>query len=254
MSREPRHSAVGRSLRGLTGAAVAVAMLVKAGSAIAAGPAPHPLDPLSAAEIETAVAVLRDAGYADDGTRFATIDLDEPVKAAVLGLESGHPVARRAFVIARRDRVVHEAVVELAARRVERWAAIPGVQSAVSSEEWAAARRITREDAGWREAMRGRGYTGLDRLVCTAFSAGNIGDPGENGRRLVRVACFDGAGTSNFWARPIEGVVAVVDLDEGAGDPADRHRCGQARGRQRRFRCAAPAGASKGPGGCIGAR
>ena len=51
-------------------------------------------------------------------------------------------------------------------------------------------------------------------FVCIAFSAGNIGDPGEDGRRLVRVACFDAAGTSNFWARPIEGVVAVVDLDE----------------------------------------
>ena len=70
------------------------------------------------------------------------------------------------------------------------------------------------EDAGWREAMRHRGFDAFDRVVCIPFSAGNIGDPSEIGRRLVRVACCDGAGTSNFWARPIEGVVAVVDLDE----------------------------------------
>ena len=70
------------------------------------------------------------------------------------------------------------------------------------------------EDAGWQEAIRRRGFDVFDRVVCIAFSAGNIGDPGEDGRRLVRVACFDASGTSNFWARPIEGVVAVVDLDE----------------------------------------
>ena len=214
MSREPRPSAARNWLRGLTGAALAIAILVKAVSAVAADPASHPLDPLSATEIKTVVAVLRAAGYADDGTRFASIDLDEPDKTAVLGSEPGQPVSRRAFVILRRDRVVYEAVVELAARRVERWTAIPGVQSAVSSEEWVAARRITMEDAGWREAMRHRGFDAFDRVVCIPFSAGNIGDPSEIGRRLVRVACFDGAGTSNFWARPIEGVVAVVDLDE----------------------------------------
>jgi primary-amine oxidase len=197
----------------MTGAA-AVAMLATSISAIAAGTPSHPLDPLSGAEIEATVAVLRAAGYVDDSTRFATIDLDEPAKAAVLGSEPAQPVARRAFVIARRDRVVYEAVVELAARRVESWTAIPGVQSAVLPEDWEAARRITTEDTGWREAMRRRGYTVFDRLVCAAFSAGNSGDPSEQGRRLVRVACFDSAGTRNFWARPIEGVVAIVDLDE----------------------------------------
>jgi primary-amine oxidase len=98
---------------------------------------------------------------------------------------------------------------------------IAGVQSAVSSEEWAEARRITRNDRGWQQAMRRRGYTAFDRLVCTAFSAGNSGDPGEEGRRVVRVVCFDRAGPGdgsigNLWARPIEGLVAVVDLDAGS--------------------------------------
>ena len=89
--------------------------------------------------------MLRAAGYADSGTRFASIDLDEPAKAAVLGSEPAQSVPRRAFVILRRDRVVYEAVVELTSRHVESWTAIPGVQSAISSEEWAAAQRITME-------------------------------------------------------------------------------------------------------------
>lgn len=195
--------------------AAGLAALISAAACAVAGAAAHPLDPLSATEIETAVVVLRAAGHVDDATRFALIDLDEPGKVDVLGWQPGQPKSRRAFVIARRDRTVYEAVVDLAARRVERWTAIPGVQSAVVRDEWQEARRITKGDAAWQAAMRRRGYADFERLFCAPLAAGNLGDPAEEGRRLVRVACFDRAGTSNLWARPIEGLVAVVDLDRG---------------------------------------
>ena len=210
--RSPPRCSQRRRRRMLPALSIGLAALMAECSGVAAG---HPLDPLSAAEIEASVAVLRAAGHVDEATRFALIDLDEPDKTEVLAWKTGGAPSRRVFVVARRGRTVYEAVVDPAARRVESWTAIPGVQSAVSSEEWAAARRIAKSDAGWQEAMRRRGYAAWDRVVCTGFSAGDIGDPGEAGRRLVRVACFDGAGTTNLWARPIEGLVAVVDLDEG---------------------------------------
>ena len=176
----------------------------------------HPLDPLSAEEIETAVAVLREAGDVDADTRFALIDLDEPDKREVLAWQPGQPFARKAFVVARRNRAVHEAVVDLAARKVERWEAIPGVQPAIGREEWREAQRITLADAGWRAATRKRGYDDFsgDKLFCAPLSAGYFADPAEEGRRLVRVTCFDKAGTSNVWSRPIEGLLALVDLDQ----------------------------------------
>jgi primary-amine oxidase len=204
-------SAVTAGIAGVAAACSGIAVAAAAG---------HPLDPLSAAEIQASVALLRAAGHVDEATRFALIDLDEPDKAEVLAWRQRptqrRAPSRRAFVIARHELTVYEAVVDLDARRVESWTPIPGVQSAVSSEEWAEARRITKSDRGWQEAMRRRGYTAFDRLVCTAFSAGNIDDPSEEGRRLVRVVCFDGAGTTNPWARPVEGLVAVVDLDAGS--------------------------------------
>ena len=183
--------------------------------AVAPGAAAHPLDPLSAPEIETAVSVLRAAGLVDKATRFALIDLDEPSKAAVLGWRPGQPSARKAFVIARRNRVVDEAVVDLTARKVDRWEAIPGVQSAISGAEWHRAQQIATHDAGWRKAMRARGYAGFDKLYCEPHSAGDGADPIAAGRRLVSVTCFDTRGTNNIRARPIEGLVAVVDLDAG---------------------------------------
>jgi len=77
-------------------------------------------------------------------------DLDEPVKRDVLAWEPGQPFARRAFVIARRDRTVYEAVVDLGAQRVERWQAIPNAESAILDEEVKLARQITTADPGWQ--------------------------------------------------------------------------------------------------------
>jgi primary-amine oxidase len=163
----------------------------------------------------TAVGVLRAAGEIDAATRFALIDLDEPPKADVLAWKPGQPFARKAFIVARRRRTVYEAVVDLSAHKLERWEAVPNVQSAILAEEWKEAQQITRADSGWQSAMRKRGYIDFDHFFCAPLSAGYFADPAEEGRRLLRVTCFDTAGSrSNLWARPIEGLYAVVDLDE----------------------------------------
>jgi len=175
----------------------------------------HPLDSLSREEIAVAVAVLREAGHIDTATRFALIDLDEPRKADVLAWKPAEPVIRKAFIVARRERTVYEAMVDLGARKVERWEAVPNVQSTLVGEELQDAERITKTDPGWQAAVRKRGYTAFENLFCASMSAGYFADPAEEGRRLVKVVCFDRAGSRiNWWGRPIEGLYAVVDLDE----------------------------------------
>ena len=176
----------------------------------------HPLDALSAAEIDAAVAILRAAGHADTTTRFPLITLAEPDKTAILAWHPGQPVTRNAFVIARQDRTVYEGLIDLASGKLERWDAVPGVQPPIGIEEWQDAQRVTMADPDWRAAMRRRGYGAIDpkKLFCAPLPAGYSSDPAEEGRRLARVICFDTAGTQNLWSRPIEGLVAVVDLDE----------------------------------------
>jgi primary-amine oxidase len=68
--------------------------------------AAHPLDPLSREEIVAAVALLREAGHSDAATRFALIELDEPLKADVLAWKPAESFTRKAFIVARRDRTV----------------------------------------------------------------------------------------------------------------------------------------------------
>ena len=176
----------------------------------------HPLDALSAEEISATMRVLGAAGRADTATRFPLIALDEPDKEAVLAWRPGQPFARKALVIARHDRTVYQGLVDLAAGKLERWEAVPNVQPATGIEEWRDARHIAMADPEWRAAMRRRGYDAIqpEKLFCAPLPAGYTGDPGEEGRRLVRVTCFDTAGTQNVWGRPIEGLHAVVDLDE----------------------------------------
>jgi primary-amine oxidase len=201
---------VGSTFRG---SLLGIAALLLWGIAVSA----HPLDALSAEEIATAAAALREAGDADGATRFALIGLDEPEKPQVLAWRPGQAFARKAFVIARRDRTVYEGVIDLATRQVESWAAKANIQTAIGREEWAKGRQIILADADWRAAMQKRGYDKIDpgTLFCASFPAGYLGDAAEVGRRRVRVSCFDTAASgNNVWGRPIEGLHAVVDLDE----------------------------------------
>ena len=46
------------------------------------------------------------------------------------------------------------------------------------------------------------------------FSAGYFAVPEEKGHRLMRAECFDAGAALNYWGRPIEGVVATVDLNQ----------------------------------------
>ncbi len=195
-----------------------LALLARAflGLALAASHAAgaHPLDPLSKAEIGNAVALLRAAGDADDGTQYAYVGLDEPGKGAVLAWRAGAPITRKAFVVARRQGRVFEGVVDLIAKKVARWEPVPGAESAILPPEMNEARQIVRADPGWRAALQARGFDAASPdLNCAVMAAGPPADAGEQGRRLVRLTCYDAAGGRNVWSRPIEGLVAVVDLD-----------------------------------------
>ncbi len=178
----------------------------------------HPLDPLTAVELRTVIEVLRGEGHVGDDSLFPLLTLDEPDKARVLARKPGDPAERRAFAIVKNGRRTFEAVVDLAAARTVSWREVPDVQPAMLlTEEWEAAQEVVRAHPGWRQAIGERGIDDLDAVVAVPLVAGDFGDPREHGRRLprlVRVVSFDSRGVANFWGRPIEGLLAVVDIDE----------------------------------------
>lgn len=176
----------------------------------------HPLDPLTAQEITEAVSIIAASGKGNQGTRAAIITLKEPDKQQVLNWTAGEPIDRRAFAVLRMDGNTFEAVVDLSSKTLDSWTLVPGVESAIDSAEWATAQRLVKEDSRWRAAMRKRGYENFEEIFCESLSAGYFASKAEEGRRLLKMPCYDTAGTkNNVYARPIEGVIATVDLNAG---------------------------------------
>lgn len=185
-------------------------------SPVWADAAPHPMDSLTAPEYEAAIALLKDQGKVDDNSRYPFIQLQPPPKDTVLAWQSGQPLDRSAFLMVKQGPQVYEAVVNLTQQQVTSWEEIHDVQSGVLLSEWTGAQAITQADPDWQAAMAKRGIEPADYpgIICAPLTAGYFDIPEEAGRRLFKVNCFDGRETENFWGRPLEGVTAIVDIDE----------------------------------------
>ena len=179
-------------------------------------PSSHPLDPLTAAEMAEASAILREQQRLGPRVRFETVALREPDKDAVLDFRPGDPIRREAFavVLDNDGPATYEAVVSLDERRVVSWQHIPGVQPRVMFDEFMECEAAVQADPAFQAAIRKRGITDPSLVMVDPWSAGNFGYPDEEGRRLVLCRNFvRSSPTDNGYARPIEGVTAVVDLN-----------------------------------------
>lgn len=178
--------------------------------------ATHPLEPLSKAEIATAMNVMRASGKVAPDTRFPVIALHEPPKAEVLAYKPGTPIRREAFIVVfdRATNTTSEAVVDCVQSSLVSWKKIPGVQPPMTGEEVKLTQEIVHTDPHWQGAMRKRGITDFEHIQVDPWSAGYYHLQGEEGVRVVRALSYYNAGSVNPYARPIEGVTAYINLNE----------------------------------------
>ncbi len=174
----------------------------------------HPLDPLSKDEIAAAAQILKDGGKLAPGARFSTIVLHEPPKAEVLNFKPGDAFRREAFVVAydRANNKTFEGVVDLKAESVKSWREVPGAQPSFMIEDIFLTQTIVRADKQWQAAMLRRGITEFGQVQIEPWPAGYYGFPEEAGKRLIRGLSYYRGDSRMPYARPIEGVIAVVDL------------------------------------------
>jgi primary-amine oxidase len=176
----------------------------------------HPLEPLTVAELQQAVTILRASGKIGERVRFASIALNEPAKAAVLNFQPGDSVAREAFIILldTATNAVYEAVVSLTLGAVTQWQHVPGVQPHIMYDEFVECEAACKADPAFRAALAKRGITDMDLVMVEPWSAGNYGDADQQGTRLTRALMFVRAAPhDNGYACPVEGLVALVDLN-----------------------------------------
>jgi len=171
----------------------------------------HPLAPLSAEEIRLAAQIFRDSGRMPADARFAELKLEEPPKDAVL---RGGAVPRQAFAVIYDYRAnrTFEGIAALASRQVAAWREIPGAEPAVTGEDSARAEQVMRADPRFRRAMDARGIHDLDNVYTVAWSAGYFALPDTDQDRIVRAVCYYAGAGRNFYAHPIEGVSAHIDV------------------------------------------
>jgi primary-amine oxidase len=176
--------------------------------------APNPLLPLSASEMRAAAEIVKSSGRAPTTALFSLIALHEPPKEAVL---KQTPSPREAFAIVYdypTDRT-WEAIVNLSTAQLDSWKPISGVEPPLTGEDSGLADRIARRDPRFAAAMAERGIRDVNNVYGVSWSAGYFQLPGtEQGRVVREVFYYFGAG-ENYFAHPVEGLVAHVNITQG---------------------------------------
>jgi primary-amine oxidase len=176
--------------------------------------APYPLDPLTPVEIEAAAKILRQASQWPEAGMFSTIVLHEPPKNEVLAHTSGASFTRQAFsiVLDRRANLTFEAVVDLRTGNIVSWNEISGVQAPLLEGEYEELSRIVKQDPAWQAAMRKRQITDFATVQVDGWAVGQVA-PAQSGGRLMRAVTYLVGGQRNFYGRPVEGVIALVNMN-----------------------------------------
>ncbi len=206
-------------LRAATIAFILTLVLHQGGGAQAQAPASgpyHPMDALTVDEVVATVKFMKTQGLADDTTRYPTISLLEMPKALVRSWKPGDPIARKAFVVTRKQSKTYETIVDLTNKALESHTEVPGAQPSLMDEEWQKARDLVLADAGWKKAIEKRGFKDFSKIFCAPMSVGRLSGEESETRRLLNVPCYDTRSVpGNSYGRPIEGLMAVVDVDAG---------------------------------------
>jgi primary-amine oxidase len=136
----------------------------------------------------------------------------------VLGFHTGDTVPRRATVFFRQNKKSFKSTVNLTSGTFTAPVEIPPSdgQLGLTFQEIIDFAFVF-QDAGFLKAMARRGIDTpeeLAKVLVTPLTPGSFGLPEEK-RRIVKAQMYNTAGAGiNLFARPIEGVQAIVDLDD----------------------------------------
>ena len=176
----------------------------------------HPMDALTPEEITQAVQIMREAKLVSDVTLYPAVTLREMPKADVLTWKPGQPIARQAFIISREKAETSESIIDLDTGKVISHKIMPGVQPMIMDREWLLARKNFMDDPRFKKALERRGYGADNAVFCTPSSSGYFPDEGYANRRILKIPCYDNNEELHpLLARPIEGLMGIVDTDSG---------------------------------------
>src|SRR5580658_1614012 len=173
----------------------------------------HPLEPLTASEVQLAVALLKENGKVTPTTRFVSVSLKEPSKDAVHRYSGKERIGREASAVLfdNGTNSCYETTLSLTNRKLLSWKHIPGVQPTMTTDEQIECEQAVLASPEFKAAMKKQyGIEDTKLVMVDIWSAGNYGTEEDRTRRLARPLCFLRTDpTDNGYARPIEGLRPV---------------------------------------------
>ena len=180
----------------------------------------HPLEPLTQSEVQQAVELLRALPDWTPAIRIISVTLKEPPKTAVEAWPAVPVAGRRATAVLMNNALNRASTVllDLAANRIIQVQLAPeGAQPTLSTDEQIECEQAVLASEDFRAALeRQYGITDTSLVMVDIWSAGHYDqdDDRDTGQRLTRPLCFLRLDpTDNGYARPIEGIRPVVDLN-----------------------------------------
>src|SRR6202795_4089678 len=178
----------------------------------------HPLTPLSAQEVATAVQLLKKLQQFGQSTRVISITLEEPAKQELLQPSGPQQIPRKARAVCfdnARNRAFTVHMNLSTSEILSLTEAAEGAQPTMSIDEQVECEQAVRRSPEFQAVLK-KHYGDVDPalVMVDIWSAGNYGDPEDSNQRLARPLCFLRSDrTDNGYARPIEGIRPVVDLN-----------------------------------------
>lgn len=178
----------------------------------------HPLDPLSASEIEHVTAICRMDKRLPTSCKFVTICLLEPEKPHDLIFRDTEKLERQAFatLYSPQTKLIYETRVSLDTQSVIEIDPIADRYPAAFTEDYDRAEEVVRSDARWRAAMGLRGVTDFSLAIIDGWPpTPNVqaGAPRPAQRILHMFTFMHESPADNGYARPVEGLIVTVDVD-----------------------------------------
>ena len=186
-------------------------------------PPRHPLAPIDAEEIRAARRIVFESGLVaipTEHVRFAYVGLCDPSKSLVHAYDRGEEVVPdrrlRLVLLQGPEAEVVEATVSVTRGTVDSWVEVPEARPALQMEEAIGVLAALWDDPAWNAALDRRGIADKSLVQIDPWPAGNFALDHEKNRRITRALAYlrDSPG-DNGYARPLEGLMAFVDMGRG---------------------------------------